>query len=69
MRINLVARLDKPVLRRLFKSFPEQVVVRSCEGSEKGAFGYQAGCISLSLYDLFIHTRVLAINSSLQKVG
>lgn len=34
MRINLVVRLDKPVLRRL-QSFPEEVVVRT-EGMKKG---------------------------------
>lgn len=36
MRINLVARLDKPVLRRLFKSFAEEVVMRTSEGMKKG---------------------------------
>lgn len=34
MRTNLVARFDKPVLRRLFKSSPEQVVMRTSD--EKG---------------------------------
>lgn len=36
MKINLVARLDKPVLRILFKSFPEEVVMRTSEGMKKG---------------------------------
>jgi len=36
MRIGLVARLDKPVLRRLFKSFPEEVVMRTSEWMKKG---------------------------------
>lgn len=48
MRTNLVARFDKPVLRRLFKSFPEQVVMRTSDEKGKGSeklFGYLRGCI------------------------
>lgn len=36
MTINLVARLDKPVLRRVFKSFPERAVLRTSEGMKEG---------------------------------
>lgn len=34
MKVNLVVRLDKPVLRRL-QSFPEEVIMRT-EGMKKG---------------------------------
>lgn len=66
MRTNLVARFDKPVLRRLFKSSPEQVVMRTSDEKGKGSeklFGYGGvyECPHVLCFCLFIHVQVLAL--------
>lgn len=74
MRMNLVARFDKPVLRRLFKSSPEQVVMRTSDEKGKGSeklFGYGGvyECPHVLCFCLFIHVQVLALIFLCKKQG